>query len=173
MSKNNEKKVRKNSTWNNIIINISCGLIASLLLAFILYSVSAYNVIPIIKDTKRTLDSVKFDICKIKNNYVTKDKEGIEIKVGINSKLEGNNVTVFKNNRLDLFYTQAIFLTNPIDFNNFDPTIQLIVTCEVERGDDKTGAEIFISKAAAIRLGLEKNISKGVFTLKMRIKEKE
>jgi hypothetical protein len=173
MSENNEKKSWKDSAVGKFFINTSSGFIANLLLALIIYLISVYNVIPVIKDTKRTLDSVKVDLCKIKNFYVTKDKEGVDIKVGINSELEGNNVTVFKNNSLGLNYTQAIYLTNPIDFNNFCPTVQLIVTCEVEKGDDKTGADIFISKDAASRLGLTRNISKGVFTIKMRIKEKE
>ena len=117
------------------------------------------------------MDSVKVDISNIKNYYVLKDKDGVEIKVGINSKIEGNNVTVFKNNNYGLKYTQAISLTNPIDYNNFNPTVQLLVTCEVDRKDDKSGADIFISKDAALRLGLSRYIERGLFTLRMR-KEK-
>jgi len=173
MSDNNEKKTWKDSTLGKFFINTSSGFIANLLLALIIYLISVYNVIPIIKNTKTTLDSVKVDLCKIKNFYLTKDKEGVDIKVGISAELEGNNVTVFKNNTFGLVYTKAIYLTNPIDFNNFCPTVQLIVTYEAENDDNKTDADIFISKDAASRLGLTRNIAKGVFTLKMRIKEKE
>jgi hypothetical protein len=173
MSENKEKKIWKETTFGKFILSASSGFAANLILALIIYIVSVYNVIPIIKDTKTILDSVKVDIFKIKNYYVSKDKEGVEIKVGINFQLEGNNVTVFKNNALGLKYTQAIYLTNPIDFNNFCPTVQLIVTCEVDKNNDKSGADIFISKDASIRLGLTRSISKGIFTLKMRIKEKD
>ncbi|MEI6822966.1 MAG: hypothetical protein WCL51_13615 [Bacteroidota bacterium] len=100
----------------------------------------------------------------MKENYLSKDLDGVELKVGINSYLEGNNVTVFKNNKAGLRFTNALFATNPI--NRYCSTIKLLVSNEIEKNGDKSDAEIFISKEAAAFLGCNDK-KKGVFILKI------
>jgi len=158
--------------WNPIA-GITYGLIANTEFGMAMYSLKIRDVIPIINRTQITVDSLQNDVNEIKSCYLKKDVEGREVKVSINNNLEGNNVSVFKDNKLGLKFTQVVFLTNPIDFNDFAPTIKLIVTREVDRSQDNSEAEIFISKDAASRLGLVRNISQGVFTLKIKLLDDE
>jgi len=165
---------KTNKKWYERPIGmIGINLLCNIIFYIVFICISTYNIFPVIHETKNSVDSLKIEVSKIKNNYILKDKGGIDINVGINSKLIGNNIIVFKNNSFGLKYTQVIILSNPIDKNNFNPTVQLLVTEEVNRNDDKSEAEIFISKDAAFRLGLENNLNKGVFKLKMKQKEKE
>ena len=158
--------------WNPIA-GITYGLIANTVFGMAMYSLKIRDVIPLINRTQITVDSLQNDVNEIKSCYLKKDVEGREVKVSINNNLEGNNVSVFKDNKLGLKFTQVVFLTNPIDFNDFAPTIKLIVTREVDRSQDNSEAEIFISKDAASRLGLVRNISQGVFTLKIKLLDDE
>ena len=111
--------------WNPIA-GITYGLIANTVFGMAMYSLKIRYVIPIINRTHITFDSLQNDVNEIKSCYLKKDVEGREVKVSINNNLEGNNVSVFKDNKLGLKFTQVVFLTNPIDFNDFAPTIKLL-----------------------------------------------
>lgn len=113
------------------------------------------------------LDSINNEIISIKSNYISKDIEGIEVNVGINSELRGNQISVFKNNNYHLKYAKTIALSNHIDFENFKPTMQFLVTKNIDRNNDKSKADLFISKEASLKLGLNQ-LSQGLFVLKMK-----
>jgi hypothetical protein len=159
---------KEKTKWYKWLVSnpIIAGIISNLLVIAILYVFSVYNLVPSIRETNDNVKSIKNDISLLKENYLSRDLDGVEIKVGINSNLEGNNVAVFKNNKVGLRFTNALFATNPI--NRYCSTIKLLVSSEIEKNGDKSDAEIFVSKEAADILGFTRYRRQGIFILKIK-----
>jgi hypothetical protein len=153
--------------------NYTAGILSGLVVALVIYFSQNINFIPEIYDTNdnvkmltKNIDSLNSIINEIRNNYLAKDEDGIEVYVGINNDLSENTISVFTNNSCKLEYSDAIILTNPID--NFSPSIKLVVCREIERNGDLSKAQIFISKEASELLGFFRNNESGIMKLSVK-----
>lgn len=154
----------------NVKRDLCIGILAGLILLIIQFVFGYFNTIPKIKAIDKNVKELKKNIDEIRSNFIIKDGQGIDVKVGINTKLRGNNVSVFKGNKINLRYSDPLVLSNGIDVL-FKPSVNLIITEEVERNDDKSEADLFISVDAARRLGLGERFRKGLYKLKLKTLE--
>jgi hypothetical protein len=158
------------NTRREIIIAIVSSIIGGIILMGIQFFFGYFNINPVVKKTEKNVIEILKSVNEIKSNYIIKDGQGIEVNVGINRFLKGNNVSVFKDNINNLRFTEPLVLTNCLD-TSFKPSVNLIITEEVERNDDKSNADLFISIEAAKRLGLGDKYKKGLYKLKLKTLE--
>lgn len=114
------------------------------------------------------LDSLKIQFDQIQKTYsIPKEKDGILIYVGINSELGGNNASVYIDNKLTLKYGDIFYLSNKED--PYNCTLKFIVTRENKETGVFTDANLFISKDAAKRLGLNTKNNQGIYPVNFKI----
>lgn len=112
-------------------------------------------------------DSCCAILSEINDKYTIQCESGEEIKVGYSSETQDDLIKVVKSDKFDLKRGDEIYLTNIC--TKYQPSIKLMVEEIVESTKkDKNEIKIYISKDAVKQLGLEKDIYRGVFTLKMK-----
>jgi hypothetical protein len=173
MENNNTKIKWYKSQW---VSSIAGGLVVPA----IIYVFGYINIIPVINEIKKSVDTLNLELMKtntkieeINNCYIMKNKDGVDMKVGINSTLEGNFVTVYEKNSLNLKELDRIVTQNLLQANGLKPDVNLVVIKVVERDGDESNAEMFISIVAAKILGLTELKANGVFHLKVHKLEKD
>jgi len=149
-----------------ILLNILGGFIGSILFAGIVFFFGYLNIIPKINETFEIVQSVRDEIAEIKNNYLIKDSEGIDVVVGISTEVEQHHVIVFTDNSVGLRYSDPFELFYSV--GKFAPKLQLLVTIARNRDGDSSQAEIFISKEAAETIGFRNYQKTGVVKMKAR-----
>ena len=108
---------------------------------------------------------------KLNGHLESSLKDGVAIKVGVNSKeLRGNQALVFGDGvvGLKLAHGDTISLSKISDHEGFQTTINVdILPLRKESTENNSEAKIFISKIAADKLGIGK--VQGIEELKVRI----
>jgi hypothetical protein len=104
----------------------------------------------------------------INDKYTSTLEEGIEIKIGYSSELKGDLIKVIKNEQFDLKRGEEIIISDNV--RRYKTSIRLMVDEVILDKQKNLEQNVFIivSKDAIYRLGLEDEIHKGIFTVKMK-----
>lgn len=156
--------------WKNCIISGFVGVLLTLCYSHF------FDVKPAIDRLERTSsnilsqeEAIQTSIKSIENIYVIKDKHGMNCKVGINSDLVGNQVSVFKDNQFGLESQDIIYISNP--YSMFTPSAAFMVYT-VNGSDRNSDADLFVSKAGLEQLNISpKDLKKGLFEMTIRFKD--
>ena len=127
------------------------------------------------------IESIKDELCSIskssgsidesiqiiKSYYIKRDEEGCACVVGVSSEMEGNYVSVYKGNKLNLKSGDIIFITNP--YGKFTPTVKFVVYFMEENTSNKSVADLYVSRAGIDKLDISpRDVKrKGVFNMTM------
>jgi hypothetical protein len=105
---------------------------------------------------------------KLSKNLDAPLSGGMTITVGVNPReITENLIVVHSNNKYGLKAGDSIVLTNFTD-NTFKSSLNFVVHKSIEKPmTDKSNAEIFISEAAAKRIGFDNFRRVGLIELKM------
>jgi hypothetical protein len=103
----------------------------------------------------------------INNKYTIKNFEGEDVIIGYSSEVKMDLIKVVKCENNDLKRGDEIVLTNYI--GKFRPSIQLMVEETIEpQSNTNKKVKMFVSKDAMIKLGLDKELYKGIFSVRMK-----
>jgi hypothetical protein len=187
VNKNKSKTLRNKATKENFLkrfyhSQIGASILGSLVVSFVVLLIGfAIGLLDIRKDflhIRSNVDTLsnRSDITNKKlkeftDNYI--NIEGQEIKVGVNSELNRNTVSVYKGNKANLKFCDGIIITNTV--HDLKPSVKLVVGIEKEFNDnnDQSEADIFISKEAAETLWFKNYKKVGVSTMTLKKLPKE
>lgn len=112
-------------------------------------------------------ESMDESIFKIEGKYLKRDEDGYSCVVGVSSEMEGNYVSVYKDNKLNLESGDIIFITNP--YGKFTPTVKFVVYLMEENTGNKSSADLYVSRAGIDKLDITpKEVKrKGIFNMTM------
>lgn len=112
-------------------------------------------------------ESMDESIYEIEGNYLKRDEEGCSCIVGVSSEMEGNYVSVYKGNKLNLKSGDIIFITNP--YGKYTPTIKFVVYLMEENLDNKSSADLYVSREGISKLDISPREvkRKGIFNMTM------
>ena len=112
-------------------------------------------------------ESMDESILEIEGNYLKRDEEGCSCIVGVSNDLEGNYVSVYKGNKLNLKSGDIIFITNP--YGKFTPTIKFVVYLMEEDTNNKSSADLYVSREGIDKLDVtpQEVRKKGIFNMTM------
>lgn len=112
-------------------------------------------------------ESMDESIYEIEGKYLKRDEEGCACIVGVSNDLEGNYVSVYKGNKLNLKSGDIIFITNP--YGKFTPTIKFVVYLMEENTNKKSSADLYVSRAGIDKLDItpQEVRKKGIFNMTM------
>ena len=115
----------------------------------------------------RSSESIDMRIKEIKDYYIKRDEEGCACAVGVSSEMEGNYVSVYKGNKLNLKSGDIIYITNP--YGKFTPTVKFVVYFIDENTSNKSTADLYVSRAGIDKLDISPREvkRKGVFNMTM------
>ena len=115
-----------------------------------------------------SIREIKAHTQKLSKNLDAPLAGGLTVTAGVNPKeITENLVVVYSNNKFGLKAGESIVLTNFTD-NTFKASLNFVVHKSIEKpATDNTHAEVFISEAAAKRIGFENFRRVGLIELKM------
>jgi hypothetical protein len=147
-------------------MNIFGGIIGAIAFAAIAYFAGYLNTIPQINSIHKNVDMIKSEIIEIKEKYLSKDTDGIDIMVGVSSEAADHLAIIFSDNSANFKYSDMFELYYPV--GKFSPKLRLLVSIERDRNGDKSRADIFISKEAAEIIGFRDYQKTGIVKMKAR-----
>jgi hypothetical protein len=146
--------------------NIVGGIVGSLIFALIVYFMGYLNIIPKIGLIHDEVKNINTEIKEIKNNYLSNDTEGVDIMVGVSSEANNHLVIIFSDNSANLKYSDPFELYYSV--GKFSPKLKLLVSVERSRNEDRSRADMFISKEAAEIIGFRNYQKAGIVKMKAR-----
>jgi hypothetical protein len=146
--------------------NIFGGVVSSVIVTAIVYLCGYLNRIPKIDFIYEDVETIKKEVIDIKNQYLSKDTDGIDIMVGVSGEASDQLVIIFSDNTANLRYGDPIELYYSV--GDFSPKLKLLVSKERDRNGDKSLADIFISKDAAKAIGFKDYQKTGIVKMKAR-----
>ena len=118
-----------------------------------------------LSDISKSSQSIDESIVEIKDCCFTCDQEGYSCIVGVSSEMEGNYVSVYKGNKLNLKSGDVIYITNP--YGKFTPTVKFMVYFMEESTSNNSTADLYVSRAGIDKLDVSpRDVKrKGVFNM--------
>jgi hypothetical protein len=147
-------------------INILGGLIGAVIFAALVYFFGYLNIIPKIDAIYSNVSEIRNEIIEIKDNYLIKDADGIDVTVGVSSEANDHLVIIFSDNPANLDYSDSFELYYTV--GKFSAKLKLLASIARDRGEDKSRADIFISKEAAETIGFKDYQKTGIVKMKAR-----
>jgi len=156
---------KKNPIINTILTSLVSIILGYLFSYFIEINPSIKRIEAINNKVLTKQDSSIKILTAINEKYTVKNIEGEDLKVGYSSLVKEDLVKV---QGIDLERGEEIYLINYI--GKYKPSVRLMVEEVIVDQTNKLNKEIkiYISKEALTLLGLEKELYKGIFTLKMK-----
>jgi len=115
----------------------------------------------------KSSESIDNSIQIIMNSIIKRDEKGYACVVGVSSEMEGNYVSVYKGNKLNLKSGDIIYITNP--YGKFTPTVKFVVYFMEENTSNTTKADLYVSREGIDKLDISpRDVKrKGVFNMTM------
>lgn len=115
----------------------------------------------------KRLINIDEKLLKIEDKYLKKDDDGVECRVGYNSEIPLNTVSVFSNNKYDLKRGDRIELTYL--FGATKVSIECSVSLVENNSNNSSDADLFVCKECLSILQIsKKDYNKGIFYMKFR-----